>query len=43
MSPLIELEPPSTLPRGHSMRRPLSSARGSVSNTQVIFGWKMFR
>jgi hypothetical protein len=35
-------QPPSTLQHRHSMRRPPSSASGSVSNTQVIFGWKMF-
>jgi hypothetical protein len=39
MRPLIEEEPPSTLPRGQEMRRPSSPGTGSVSNCQVIFGW----
>ena len=37
--PVDRLEPPSTLPRGHEMRRPSSPGTGSVSNCQVISGW----
>ena len=36
--PLIELVPPSTLPRGWYMTRLLSSASGSLSNIQLTFG-----
>ena len=36
--PLIELVPPSTLPRGWYMTRLLSSGSGSQSNIQFTFG-----
>ncbi len=36
--PLIELVPPSTLPRGWYITRPLSSGSGSLSNIQLTFG-----
>jgi hypothetical protein len=37
MSPLIELEPPSTRPRGILMLRPFMRASGSVSNIQLTW------
>src|ERR1700680_4538290 len=36
--PLIELEPPSTLPRGQNTLRPLAPASGSVSKHQLTDG-----
>ena len=39
----MELDPPSTRPRGQFMRRLSRVGIGSVSNTQVSFGWKMLR
>ena len=36
--PLIELVPPSTLPRGWYIVRPLSCASGSLSNIQLTRG-----
>ena len=36
--PLIELVPPSTLPRGWYIVRPLSSASGSLSKRQLTLG-----
>jgi len=37
--PLIELVPPSTLPRGWYMTRLLSSISGSLSNIQLTRGF----